>query len=387
MLSTCNRFEVYGAVEDVAQGQQLISTYLAKIGGVPGTQLAPHLQMRQDRAAITHLCQVASGMDSMILGEVQIQGQVAQAHQIALASGTAGMVVDAVFRTALRAGKRARSETNIARHAVSISHAAVELALQIFDDLTHASVLLIGAGEMAELAAENLVDRGVGKLTVVNRSVERAANLAERFGGRAVRWKHLGQALWDTDIVISSTSAPHAVLTADMVSSAMRLRHNRYLLIIDIAVPRDVEPAVGDLVNVYLYDIDSLQQVVDANLEQRKREVPRVQAIIDQEVDAFVAWFRALDVVPAIVDLRNHIEGIREAETRWALGKLGHLSDRERKVVLALSRRIVNKILHHPTVRLKEHAGSLDHQYVAVLRELFGLNPMSACLDEKRPHD
>jgi glutamyl-tRNA reductase len=311
----------------------------------------------------------------MILGESQIQGQIAQAHQLALCNRATGTTINALFRTALGAGKRARTETDIARHAASISHAAVELASQIFDDLTKKRVLLIGAGEMAELAAKNLVDHGVGTLVVVNRSADRAVGLARQFGGEAFEWERLPRALWQADIVISSTAAPYAVLSANMVSAAMRMRRNRYLFIIDIAVPRDVEPAVGELSNVFLYDIDDLQQVVDANLEQRKREIPRVRAIIDQEVAELMNWLRARDVVPTIVDLRNHVEEIRDAEVRWAMGKLNDLSKQEQKVILALSQRIVNKILHRPTVRLKERANGQDaDRYADALRDLFGLS-------------
>jgi glutamyl-tRNA reductase len=383
ILSTCNRLEVYAAVQDANLGQGHVGECLAEASCVPRTLFAPHLQVRRDEEAVAHLCEVACGLDSMVVGESQIQGQVAQAHQLAHRCGAAGTAINALFRTALRAGKRARSETDIARHAVSISHAAVELASQIFDDLTRKSILLVGAGEMAELAAKNLVDHGVHKLFVVNRSPGRAQALARQFDGEALAWDRLSQALWGADIVICSTSAPHAVLGADRVSAAMRLRRNRYLFIIDIAVPRDVEPAVGALSNVFLYDIDDLQHVVDANLEQRKREIPRVRAIIDQETAGYMDWLGTLEVVPTIVDLRDHVEGIRDAEVRWAMGKLSHLSSKEQKVVQALSRRIANKILHRPTIRLKEHAnGQEASRYVEALRDLFDLNVM-----EKRAND
>jgi glutamyl-tRNA reductase len=375
ILSTCNRLEVYATVQEADCGQQHIRDCLARTSGVCRAVLDPHLEVRCGKAVAAHLCRVACGLDSMILGESQIQGQIAQAHQLALCNRATGTTINALFRTALRAGKRARTETDIARHAASISHAAVELASQIFDDLTKKRVLLIGAGEMAELAAKNLVDHGVGTLVVVNRSADRAVGLARQFGGEAFEWERLPRALWQADIVISSTAAPYAVLSANMVSAAMRMRRNRYLFIIDIAVPRDVEPAVGELSNVFLYDIDDLQQVVDANLEQRKREIPRVRAIIDQEVAELMNWLRARDVVPTIVDLRNHVEEIRDAEVRWAMGKLNDLSKQEQKVILALSQRIVNKILHRPTVRLKERANGQDaERYAEALRDLFGLS-------------
>jgi glutamyl-tRNA reductase len=289
---------------------------------------------------------------------------------------TAGAVLNALFRAALHSGKRARTETDISKHATSISHAAVELASQIFADLAQKCVLLIGAGEMAELAAKNLVDNGVANLLVVNRSPERAASLAQQFGGQALKWERLTQALCQADIVISSTAAPQAILTRANVNTAMHVRRNRPLFLIDIAVPRDVEPAVGALSNVFVYDIDDLKQVVQANLEQRRREIPRVQSIVQAEMNAFMAWFRALDVVPTIVDLRQHVERVREAELERAMRRLEHLSDQEQKVIVALSRRIVNKILHQPTTRLKQHANdSQAYPYVAAIRDLFELAP------------
>jgi glutamyl-tRNA reductase len=333
------------------------------------------LQVREGEAAISHLCDVACGLDSLALGESQIQGQVAEAYQLALAHGAAGPVINALFRTALQAGKRARTETAINQHATSISHVAVELALQIFDDLAAKTALLVGAGEMAELAAKNLMDNGVGTLLVVNRSAGRAAGLAKEYGGEALGWDRLTQALWKSDIVISSTAAPHPILRHDTVSAAMRMRRNRPLFIIDIAVPRDVEPGVGKLTNVFLYDIDDLQQVLEANLDQRRREVPRVESIIREEVAGFLAWLRARDVVPTIVDLRQHVDGLREAELAWALNKLEGLSDQQRKVVLAFSQRLVNKILHEPTIRLKHHANGREaYRYTEALRDLFGID-------------
>jgi glutamyl-tRNA reductase len=330
--------------------------------------------VREGEEAVEHLCAVACGLDSLVLGESQIQGQVADAHQLALAHSTAGPAIDALFRAALQAGKRARNETEINRHAASISHVAVELALQIFDDLATKTVTLVGAGEMAELAAKNLVDNGVGKLLVVNRSAGRAAALAQQYGGEALGWERLSQALWRSDIVISSTAAPHAILRPDSVAAAMRMRRNRPLFLIDIAVPRDVDPAVGELSNVFLYDIDDLQQVIEANLEQRRREVPRVQAIVRQQAAEFMAWFHARDVAPTIVDLRRHVDGIRQAELTWALNKLDGLSERERRVLLTFSQRLVNKILHQPTVRLKEQAnGRQAYRYTETLRDLFGI--------------
>jgi glutamyl-tRNA reductase len=374
LLSTCNRLEIYAVVDCVDAGQQDIRDYLARVSNTPADAFAPYLHLRKNQAAVEHLCQVACGLDSMVLGESQIQGQVAESHRLALAHGAAGPVINHVFRTALRTGKRARTETAINEHATSISHVAVELASQIFDDLAQKQALLIGAGEMAEVAAKNLVDHGVGGLLVVNRSQGRAAALAKQFDGEALGWERLIQALCQADIVISSTAAPHAILRTETVSAAMRIRRNRPLFLIDIAVPRDIDPAVGKLNNVFLYDIDSLQQVVEANLDQRRREIPRVQSIIDEEVAGFWAWFQARDVVPTIVDLRRHVDLIREKELEWAMQRLEHLSDQERSIILAFSQRLTNKILHQPTVRLKQRACDREaYRYTDAVRDLFGI--------------
>jgi glutamyl-tRNA reductase len=375
ILSTCNRLEVYAVVDCADRGPRDICDFLARVTATPLEVFDPHLQVRRDEAAVAHLCEVACGLDSLVLGESQIQGQVAQAHQEAQAHSAAGPVTNVLFRTALRAGKRARTETAINQHATSISHVAVELALQIFDHLAPKTVTLVGAGEMAELAAKNLVDNGVGKLLVVNRSAGRAAGLARQYGGEALGWERLSQALWRSDIVISSTAAPHAILRPDTVAAAMRMRRNRPLFLIDIAVPRDVDPAVGELTNVFLYDIDDLQRVVEANLAQRRREIPRVQAIVREEVAGFLAWLGARDVVPTIVDLRQHVDRIRQAELDWAMNKLDSLSDQERGVVMAFSQRLINKILHQPTIRLKQHANSREaYRYTEALRDLFGID-------------
>ncbi len=387
ILSTCNRLEVYAVVDCPDRGQEALRDYLARVSGAPRSLFDAHLQIHRGEEAVAHLCEVACGLDSLVLGESQIQGQVAQAYQVALAHGAAGPVTNALFRTALRAGKRARTETAINEHATSISHVAVELASQIFDDLGRRRALLIGAGEMAELAAKNLVDNGVGGLLVVNRSAGRAAALARQFGGEALGWDRLTQALCQADIVISSTAAPHAILHPEAVSAAMHLRRHRPLFIIDIALPRDVEPAVGQLSNVFLYDIDDLQQVVEANLAQRRREIPHVQDIIREEVADFVAWVRARDVVPTIVDLRQRVEQIRETELEWALQKLDGLSDQERGVVLSFSRRLVNKILHQPTVRLKAHASGREaYRYAEAVRELFGIEDCEPEMEEDPSH-
>ncbi len=374
ILSTCNRLEVYAVVERAVRLGEDLCEYLARVTGAQRSVFQPHLQVREGESAVAHLCEVASGLDSMVLGESQIQGQVAEAQRLAMAQGAAGPVINALFRTALQASKRARTETEIGTRATSIGQIAVELALQIFGDVTGRTAMVVGAGEMAELAARHLVYHGVAGLLLVNRSAARAAALVAELGGQALGWESLSQALRRSDIVISSTAAPHPILGGDLVSAAMRVRRNRPLVIIDIAVPRDVDPAVRRLANVFLYDIDDLHRAIAANLKERQRQVPRVRSIIREEVVSFHAWLKAREMVPTVVELRRHVDEIREGELAWAMNKLDGLSDRERRIVSAFSRRLVNKILHRPSVQLRQQApGSEAQHYARAIRHLFGL--------------
>lgn len=375
ILSTCNRVEIYALVNDSRVGDKQLQRFLADFHGLPPKALADHFYTHQGEAAVSHLFAVASGIDSMVVGESQILGQVREAFEAALAQGGAGPVLSALFRQAIAVGKRARTETAISQNAVSISYAAVELAKKIFGDLSSHLVLVIGAGETSELTAKTLMDSGAKGIIVVNRTYDRALTLARRWGGQALNFDHLAQALWKADIVISSTAAPYPIVRPEMVRQAMWMRRNRSLFLIDIAVPRDIDPEVGDIDNVYLYDIDDLRAVVEANLRERQREVYKVERIIREEVTRFIAWFRSLEVVPTIIDLRGQAESIRQAELEKALRRLGNLSERERNIINALTQAIVNKILHEPTVRLKRHArGRNGYVYTEAIRELFGLD-------------
>ncbi len=377
ILSTCNRFEIYGLASD---GEGAVAQACAATAGlrqVSLPELMPYMRQEvQVEAVVRHLLEVAAGLDSMVLGEPQILGQVADAYHAAQAAGTAGPALDALFRQAMRCGKRARSETAIGERAVSISHAAVELARQIFGSLQEREVLVIGAGEMAELAACNLAANGAGRILVVNRSVERAQELAARFRGLAYGWQGIGQALERADIVICSTAAPHAVIRPDLVRQTLALRRQRPLFLIDISVPRNVDPAVSRVPNAYLYDIDDLQAVVQDNLAQRQRQVPQVQAIVDQCTAEYMAWLRSLDVVSTIRDLRGLAERVRDEEIARALRRLGPLNLHQEQVVRSLAHNIVSKLLHGPTVRLKELAGQGNgHRSADMVRHLFDLSP------------
>lgn len=374
ILSTCNRFEVYGVADDGQRAAGEIGDMLARLHGAAPEEVKPHLGAMQGEGVVRHLCTVAAGLDSMILGEPQVLGQVTEAYEGALDCCAAGPVLAALFRQAIHCGKRARTETAISERAASVSHAAVELTKQIFGSLGDRQVLLIGAGEMAELAARNLADNGAGRILVLNRSAERARTLAAQFAGEGLGWDDLGTALCRADIVVCSAAAPHAVIHTDAVRAAMAARRGQPLFLIDIAVPRNVDAEVGKLANVYLYDIDDLKSVVQENLEQRQREVPKVEAIVVACSSDFMAWLRSLDVASTIRDLRSAAERLRDDEVDRALRRLGPLDEHQERVVRMLAQNIVSKLLHTPTVRLKELADEGDgYRSAGVLRDLFGL--------------
>ncbi len=374
IVSTCNRTEIYAVVPSGNVGGDEIMAFLAGFHRVDVARFAPFLYSMQGREAVGHLFGVAAGLDSMILGEPQILGQVRRAYLAASSRGNAGPLLSWIFLHAFKAGKRVRTETGISRNAVSISHAAVELARKALGTLAGRNVLLIGAGEMAELAARNLMDNGAERLTVANRTHRRAVDLAQKFGAAAVEFNALPDALVQADAVITSTGAPNFILSADAVRAAMAKRPERPLFLVDIAVPRDVDPGAASVENVFLSDIDDLQSVCFANLEERQREVNSAQRIIDDELDAFDTWWHSLEVVPTIRALRGRAEEIRQAELRKALSRLGDLSERQRSALEALTLGIVNKMLHQPTVKLKSSNNGQDSAvYATTLRELFGL--------------
>jgi glutamyl-tRNA reductase len=375
ILSTCNRLEVYTVASCRDEGYEAVCRLLEDCHGEPREAFEPYLYTYADAEAVEHLFSVAAGLDSMVLGEHEVLGQVTDAMETGLSLGAAGKVLAALFRHAIEAGKRARTETNISQGVTSIGHVAVDLAEDVFGDLSACRVLVIGAGEMAELTVEALVGAGAEDLSILNRTRARAERLATQFDARALGWERMDQALSWADIVITSTAAPHAIVHPENVRQAMVARRDRPLFLIDIAVPRDAEPEVGDLDDVYLYDIDDLQAVVEESKTRRRQEVPRVETIIGQVQEEFLSWHRSLDVVPTIVDLRREIHDLRQAEVERALRRVNGLSEREREIIQAMTKRLVNKILHHPTVCLKEHANCDDgYHYAEVARDLFGLS-------------
>ena len=355
-LSTCNRTEIYVASPDPATGEALAADALSA---------ASDLYRLRDEEAALHLFRVAAGLDSLVPGEGEILGQVRTAYE----DGATGPALDRLFRQALHAGKKVRAETAIAESPSSVSSAAAALAQQVFGDLSGCRVLLVGAGGVSELAARNLASRGATIAWVASRTLERAGELAERHSAEALALDDLGDALAAADVVVSSTSAPDFVLRAPDIGP----RKGRPLFLIDLAVPRDVEPAAGEVEGVYLYDIDDLEAVVSESLSGRRREAERAEAIVSQEAARFRDWQASLEVVPAIASLREWAERVRSGEVAKAEGRLGRLSASERETVESLTTQIVNKLLHLPIVRLKQAAATEGPGYVEAARHLFGL--------------
>jgi glutamyl-tRNA reductase len=375
-LSTCNRTELYLAGDGaLAAAAARAVAALAERAGLEEPELRAVLYRLEDEAAGIHLFRVAAGLDSMVPGEGEILGQVRDAFE----AGTTGPLLDRLFSQAIHAGKKVRTETAIAESPASVSSAAAALAEQVFGDLSGCRVLLVGAGKIGELAARNLVSRGAQIAAVANRSLDKADELSSRFGARAVALEDTPAELPRVDVVLTSTSAPGHVLTRADVARALPQRKGRPLFLIDIAVPRDLDPAIHELDGCYLYDIDDLESVVAQSLAGRRREAGRAEEIVLEEADRFRAWQASRDVVPAIASLRALAEEIRESELERARSRLERLSEAERRAVEAVTSRIVDKLLHVPTVKMKEAAAGVDGAvYADALRHLFGLGEDAA---------
>jgi glutamyl-tRNA reductase len=374
ILSTCNRVEVYGVASVPGEARTAVFRRLARHRGVDPTGLEAFLYSHLEEDAVRHAFRVSASLDSMVVGEPQILGQVKDAFALAQACQTVGPTLHTLFTQAFAVAKRVRTETEIGRHAVSVSFAAVELARKIFEGLAGRAVLLLGAGQMGELAARHLVEQGAFPIYVVNRTWDRAQDLARSLAGTAVPFEDLGSAMASVDIVIASTGAPVPPVTRDMVARIMHGRGARPLFFIDIAVPRDVEASVGQLEDVYCYDIDDLKQVVDANLRQRARAAQRAEALVEREAARFMARLGDLEVVPTIVSLRERLEAIRAGEVRRALARLPETSPATREAMEALSTAIVNKILHAPITKLRESSrAGAGRSWTELVQELFGL--------------
>ncbi|MBI4382785.1 MAG: glutamyl-tRNA reductase [Nitrospinae bacterium] len=375
IISTCNRVEIYARVTEIERGTHLLKWFICDYHGLSLEELDRYFYCYKNQQTIEHLFRVSSSLDSMVLGESQILGQVKDAYHLARTMRSTGVLLNQLFEKAFNVAKKVREETGIAESAVSISSAAVELARKIFEDLADRTIMLVGTGEMAELAAKHLISYGIKTVYVVSRTYERAAGLAKTLNGCALAFDQFERELHRADIVISSTASPKFVMGREMVEKAIHKRKNKPMFLIDIAVPRDIEPEVNNLENVYLYDIDDLQTVVNANLRERHKEAEQALRIVQSEVFKFESWIESLDAVPTIVELRNRAEEIRKKEVQKVLGKLGHLSDEDKNAIHYLTMSIINKILHKPTVNLKEKTQAQDgHVYLKAIRHLFHLD-------------
>jgi glutamyl-tRNA reductase len=383
IISTCNRTEIYAVTGTGHDGPAAIIDFMADYHHLDRHELVRYLYISEGEAVIRHLFRVVASLDSMVLGEAQILGQVKEAYEHAFVNNACGRVFNKLFRQSFEVGKRVRTETEIGENAVSISYAAVELAKKVFDTLEGRCVLILGAGKMSELTAKHLVCNGVKRVLVANRTYERAEELAIAFSGEAVRYDELFDRMREADIVISSTAATHYVITREQVATSVRRRRDP-LFLIDIAVPRDIDPACSSLPDVFLYDIDDLNGVVSTNLEERMAEARRAEVIIEEEMVEFERWLESLEVVPTVAAIRARADKVRAEEVEKAMKRLGGLSEKELQTVEALSCAIVNKMLHGPTARLKQVAAEKDgYNYVEAARYLYGLdsNP-----EGKNPH-
>lgn len=373
LLSTCNRMEVYAVCSDREAGHVQLLQILSEASKITPAELDAHCYHFADEQAVSHLFGVACGLYSLVPGEPQIQGQVVEALEIAQAGGYAGPITSALFRGALVAGKRARSETGISRNAASVSLVAVQLARRLFPQLHEACVLLVGSGKMSELAAHHLCDGGARQLIIINRTQLHAIDLAQRFGATHRSFAELSSSLVEADVVISSTTAPHAVITREMMQDVMRRRAGRSILLIDTALPRDIDPSVIDLPGVHLYNLDDLQAGVNEGIRLRLQEVEQVQEVIAEEVRTFDRWVHSLSVVDTISDLRQRVNALRQQELARTLQRLT-LSGRETAAIEELTTRLMNKLLHIPMLRLKEAAAEGNgHVYAEALHYLFDL--------------
>jgi glutamyl-tRNA reductase len=374
ILSTCNRVEI------VAQGPdaQLVQDFICEYHQIPAEAISKHVYSYKNAEAIRHLFRVTASLDSMMLGEPQILGQVKEAYRLASEAGTIGSSLSPLLDRAFAVAKRVRSETGISQSAVSISYAAVELARKIFGDLAGKTVMIIGASKMGELAAKHLKRNGVGSVLVTNRTFERAVEIAKIFEGAAVPFEHFTDHMEHADIVISSTGAPHFIITKSLAEQVIRNRRNKPVFFIDIAVPRDVDPLVNDIDNAFVYDIDDLQQVIDANMRERMKEAGRAEEIVDREVQAFCTRMQSREVAPTIVLLRETVDRVRREEIERYRKLLRDMPAEQQQATLAaidqVTQSLMNKILHHPITQMKEmNSDPNGAEFVETVRKIFNI--------------
>jgi glutamyl-tRNA reductase len=374
IVSTCNRVEVYIATRETEKAIYDLKNFLSQFHGISLKEFEKSLYTHVGEEAVRHIFRVVSSLDSMVLGEPQILGQIKNAYDISQQTKTSGLILHRLLHRAFHVAKRVRTETKIAISAVSVSSVAVELAEKIFGTLEKKTVLLIGAGEMSELAARHLVSAGIEEILVTNRTYERALALAQGFRGEAIPFEEMGQGLKKVDIVISATNSPQYLIGHDQITKTMKDRRQKPIFFIDIADPRDIEPKVGDIENVYLYNIDDLQKVARENIKDREKEAQKAETIVQGEVVKFVNWYRSLEVTPTIVALRKKFEEIRKRELEKIFSIHPNFSEKERQSLEALTSAIINKILHTPITLLKQtNEEAMTDLYLDALHALFGL--------------
>ncbi len=374
ILGTCNRMEVYATTKDIEKGTEALEEFLVSYSELDYQHIKKYIYQPSCYETIRHLFNVTSGLDSMILGETQIIGQVKDAYNYAMESGHSDGVLNSLFQRAIYVGKKVRTETGIDSHPISVSYVAVELARNVLGSLEDKTVMVVGAGEMSELTTKYLMLNGVSSVIVSNRSYAKAEQMAKDFNGRAVKFDSLAEELLKTDIVISCTAANHYVIRPDNCKAILESRQGQQILFVDIAVPRDVDPLLQNIAGVHIYDIDDLQNVVDGNFNERQKAAQAANSIIDGEIEKFNEWLASLYVVPIISAIKQKGEAIKQQELKRAFNRLGKLSDHEIKVISSMANSIVNQLLHTPVVTLKSMATSNQaHLYAEVLKTLFAL--------------
>lgn len=375
ILSTCNRTEIYATSKDADSAQSEIWSFLSGKSGIEIEQLQKYLYNITCEQAITHLFRVASGLDSMIIGEMEILGQTVRAYQIACENSASNNVLNVLFQKAIKVGKKVRTETRIGNGASSVGAAAVELAKQTFGNIHNCSILLIGAGEMGRLVARNLSNNGASEVMVCNRSYDKAQELAVQFNGCAVPFDNLSEYMVKADLILSCTSAPNYIITKEELARVMEMRCYKPMLLIDLAVPRDIEPESSQLDCIDIYNIDDLQGIVNRSLEERKLEAEKAEIIVDNAIDNFLRWLNDFHVVPVIKALYQKGEEIRDAELEKAIRKLGTLTEREDKIIRSMAYSITSKLINTPIVQLREHSNKKQgYMYVQMAKELFNLS-------------
>jgi glutamyl-tRNA reductase len=373
IVSTCNRVEIYLTVKDVEKAFASVKDFFVRFFEIRRESLDNALYLYHDMQAVRHIFRVSSSLDSMVVGEPQILGQLKDAFEFALERKTTGVLLNRLLKKSISVAKRVRTETKIAENAVSISFAAVELAKKIFADLSEKTFMLLGAGEMAELAAKHMINNGVKDIIIANRTYETGCNLAKEFNGRAIRFDDYLSELTHADILVCSTGAQNYVLLKDQMQKVMKERKNRPVFLIDISVPRNIDPEINDLNNVYLYDVDDLKGVVDTNIIERQKEAKKAEDIIEEEIETFKKWLSSLDSVPTVIALREKAEAIKKEEVEKLLNRLPEIGEKEKKAIEGMASSITNKLIHAPSVALREDSEDKDIM-IATIKRLYGLN-------------